>query len=63
MLPEYQLKIADSYNISIRNVKTLLPNLVIHYEDLKLYLKLGLKLKKNTSHIRIQSITMFKIIY
>ena len=52
MLPEYQLKIADLYNIPIGNVKKLLPNLsgkemcVLHYENLQLYLRLGLKLKK-----------------
>ena len=45
------LKIADHYNIPIGNVKKLVPNFydkekyVIHYENLKLYLKLGLKLK------------------
>ena len=43
MLSEYQIKIADLYNIPIGNVKKLLPNLfdeekyVIHYENLKLY--------------------------
>ena len=51
-MSEYQLKIADLYNISIGNVKKLVPNLfdkekyVIHYENLKLYLRLGLELKK-----------------
>ena len=51
MLSDYQLKIADLYNISIGNVKKLVPNFfdkekyVIHYENLKLYLRLGLKLK------------------
>ena len=52
MLPDYQLKIADLYNISISNVKKLVPNLfdtekyVIHYENLQLDLRLGLKPKK-----------------
>ena len=52
MLSEYQLKIDDLYNIPIGNVKKLVPNLfdkekyVIHYENLKLYLRLGLKPKK-----------------
>ena len=52
MLSDYQLKIADHYNIPIGNVKKLVPNLfskekyVIHYENLKLYSRLGLKLKK-----------------
>ena len=61
MLSEYQLKIADLYNISIGNVKKLVPNLfdkekyMIHYENLKLYLRLGLKLK-NTSRIRTQDV-------
>ena len=51
MLSDYQLKIADLYNISIGNVRKLVPNFfdkekyVIHYENLKLYLRLGLKLK------------------
>ena len=61
MLTDYQLKIANLYNIPIGNVKKLVPNFfdneiyVIHYENLQLYLKLGLKFKKNTWHIRIQS--------
>ena len=52
MLYEYQLKIADLHNIPTGNVKKLVPNLfdkekyVIHYENLKLYLRLGLKLRK-----------------
>ena len=68
MLSEYQLKIADLYNISIGNVKKLVPNLfnkenyVIHYKNLKIYLRLRLKLK-NSSCIRIQSIIMVKTIY
>ena len=58
MLSEYQLKIADLYNISIGIIKKLAPNFfdkekyVIHYENLQLFLRLGLKLKKNTSRIR-----------
>ena len=69
MLSEYQLKISDLSNIPIGNVKNLEPNFfdkekyVLHYENLELYLRLRLKLKKNTSHIRIQSITMVKTIY
>ena len=31
---------------------------VLHYENLQFYLRLGLKLEKNTSHLRNQSITM-----
>ena len=52
ILSEYQLEIADLYNIPIGNIKKLVPILfheekyVIHYENLKLCLRLGLKLKK-----------------
>ena len=52
MLSEYQLKIADLYNIPIGNVKKLVPNFfdkekyVLHCENLELYLRLGLKLEK-----------------
>ena len=52
MLFEYQLKIADLHNSPIGNVKKLVPNFlnkekyVVHYENVKLYLRLGLKLKK-----------------
>ena len=52
MLSGYQLKIADLYNIPIGNVKKLVPHFfdkgkyIIHYENLQLYLRLGLKLKK-----------------
>ena len=68
VLFDYELKIADLYNIPIGNVKKLVPNLfdkekyMIHYEKLQLYLRLGLKLKKNTSRIRIQGISMAKIL-
>ena len=52
ILSDYQLKFADLYNIPIGNVKKLVPNFfdkekyVIHYENLKLYWRLGLKQKK-----------------
>ena len=52
MLSNYQLKIADFYNISIGNVKKLVPNFfdkemyVLHYQNLQLYMRIGLKLKK-----------------
>ena len=68
MLSEYQLKIADLYNVPIGNVKKLVPNVFykgkyeLHYENLKLYLT-RIKTKKNTSRIRIRSITMVKAIY
>ena len=45
MLPEYQLKIADLYNIPIGNVKKLVlfdkEKYVLHCENLQLYLRLG----------------------
>ena len=59
--------IADIY-IPIGAVKKLVPNFfnwekyVLHYENVKLHLRLGLKLKKNTLHLRIQSITIAKTI-
>ena len=52
MLSEYQLKIADLYNILIGNVKKLVPSFfdkekyVLHYKNLQLYLRLGLKLSR-----------------
>ena len=52
MLSYYQLKIADLYNIPIGNVEILEPNFfdkekyVLHHENLQLYLRVGLKLKK-----------------
>ena len=65
MLSNYQLRIADFYDISIDTVKKLVPiffdkgKYMLHYENLQLYLRLGLKLK-NASRIRIQSIIMVK---
>ena len=52
MLLEYQLKIADIYNIPIGNVKEIVSNFfdkekyVLLYENVQFYLRLGLKLKK-----------------
>ena len=52
MLSDYQLKIADLYNINTGNVKKLVPNFfdkekyVLHYENLRLNFSLGLELKK-----------------
>ena len=69
MLSDYQLKIVDHFKIPIGNVKKLVPNFfdkekyVIHYENLKFYLRLGLKLKENASRFRIQSISMAKTIF
>ena len=53
LLFDYQLKIDDLSNILIGNVKKLVPNFfekekyVIHYENLQLYLRLGLNQKKS----------------
>ena len=52
IMSEYQLKIADQYNIPILNIKKMVPNFfdknkyVIHCEKLKLYVRLGFKLKQ-----------------
>ena len=49
-------------------LKSLVPHvldgekLLLLYENLQVYLRLGLKLKKNTSCIRIQSMQMAKTI-
>ena len=67
MLSNYQLNIANFYDIPIGNVKKLVLIFIneemqlLHFENLKLYLSLGLKLK-SISNIRIESITMAKII-
>ena len=56
MLYEYQLKNADLYNIPTGNVKKLGPTFfdkekyVLHYENLQLYLRLGVKLKKHIAY-------------
>ena len=56
MLSEYQLKIGDLYNIPIGNVKKIVSNFfdkkkyVLHYENLQLYLRLGLKLRKYVAY-------------
>ena len=55
-MSNYQYLIVGFYNISIGNVKNMVHNLfdkenwVLHYENLKLYLRLGLKLK-NICHL------------
>ena len=52
MLSHYQLEIADLYNIPITNVKKSVHSFfdkekyVLHYKNLQLYLRLGLKQKK-----------------
>ena len=56
MLSEYQLKIANLDNVPIGNIKKLVTNFfdkekfVLHYGNLQLYLRLGLKLKKYISY-------------
>ena len=65
MFSNYQLNVFNIYNIPIGNVKKLGPNFfdkekyVIYYENLQLYLRLELKLKK-LLWIRIQSISVAK---
>ena len=60
MLSRYCKDIADCYGIKIGGVKKLIPNLgdkvkyVVHYENLKYYLSLGMKL------IKIHGILRFK---
>ena len=52
MLSKYCKKIADKYEIKVRDVKKIIPNLVnktnyvAHYRNLKLCLSLGMKLTK-----------------
>ena len=52
-MSDYQFKIGDLNNIPIGNDKKLVSNFfdkekyVIHYENMQLYLRLGLKLKKD----------------
>ena len=66
MLPEYQLKISDLYNIPTGNVKTLVPKVfdkekyVLHYENLQLYLREGLKLQKIHSVLEFNQSQWFK---
>ena len=67
MLSNYPLKIKDLYNISTDKVKKLVHNYfdeekyVHHYKILKLYLTLGLTLKK-FMYIITQSMTIAKTI-
>ena len=52
MLSKYCKDLTDCYNIKVGGVKTLIPNLgdkieyVVHHENLKYYLSLGMKLVK-----------------
>ena len=67
MLSKYQRKMLIFIIFLLVMLKKLVPNFfdkyVFHYENMQLYLRLGLKLKKTTSHIGNQSITMVKTIY
>ena len=69
MLPEYQFRITVLYNIYFGSSMKLVTNFldkekyVLYYENLQIYLRLRLKLKKSTSRISIQSIAMVKTIY
>ena len=57
MLSKYRLRISDFNNIHTGNVKRLVPNFFdkgkygLHFENLQLYLRLGLKLKNASSVI------------
>ena len=68
-LSEYQLKIADLYNISTGNVKKLISNFfnkekdVLHYENLQVYSRLGLKLKKHIAYLEFNQSQWLKTIY
>ena len=44
MLSNYCSKIADECGVKIGGVNKLVPNLVLHYRNLQLYLSLGMKL-------------------
>ena len=61
ILSDYQLKIADFYNIPTGNVKILVPNF-FDKEKYAILLEARVKTKKNTSRIRIQSIIIIKTI-
>ena len=60
-MSKYQILITDFYNIPIVNVIKLVPNFfdkekyVLHYENLLLYVRLGLRLKQ-----RINRLSEFK---
>ena len=52
-MPDFRLKVADLCNIPTGNIKKIVPNFfdaekyVLYYENLQLYLRLVLKLKKH----------------
>ena len=61
MVSEYQLKVADICNIPVGNVKKLVHNFfdkekyMLHYENLKLQLRLGLKVKNYIAYQKLIS--------
>ena len=68
MLPNYQPKIADFYDISIGTVQKFVPNFLVKkcmffIMKLATLFKARIETKKNASCVRIQSITMAKTIY
>ena len=65
MVYNYQLKIADLYNILLGNIKKLVPNFLIKKNfaslgKLATFLETRIQTKKSTSRIRIKSVTMIK---
>ena len=56
MLSDYELKIAEDYNICIGNVKKLVPNFVGKENFVETFFITWIKNKKSTSCIRILSI-------
>ena len=63
MLFKYQIWIADFHNIPFDNVKKLVLNFFLMKSMCIIMKTCNLRLGLNTSHIRIQSITMAKTVY
>ena len=66
MLFEYHLKMVDLYNNPVGNAKQLVRNFfdkekyILHYENLHLYLRLGLKLKRIIHVLEFSQSRQFK---